>query len=106
MRQTNDTNKLGNLQKVFTTSRSRRRHVSLIIADGAEKFECRFEVLANFADGRQIAAAVAVVWRTPDCDDVLFGEVVFVAFVHQLMSSCDEAKIVDMTKFFGDFVSK
>lgn len=81
MRQTNDTNSLDNLQKVFTSSWSRRRHMSLIITDGAEKFECRFEVFADFADGGQIAAAVAVVWRTPDCNDILFGEVVFVAFV-------------------------
>ena len=81
MRQTNDTNSLDILQKVFTTSRSRRRNVSLVIADGTEEFECRFEVFADFADGCQIAAAVAVVWRTPDCDDVLFSEVVFVAFV-------------------------
>lgn len=81
MRQTNDTNSLDILQKIFTTSRSRRRNVSLVIADSTEEFECRFKVFANFADGCQIAAAVAVVWRTPDCDDVLFGEVVFVAFV-------------------------
>jgi hypothetical protein len=55
--------------------------VSLIITDGTEEFECRFEVFADLADGCQIAAAVAVVWRTPDCDNVLFREVVFVAFV-------------------------
>ena len=64
--------------------------MSLVVADGAEQLEGWFEVFAYFADGGEIAAAVAVVGGTPDGHHVLVLKVVFVAFVDELMCACDQ----------------
>jgi hypothetical protein len=61
-----------------------------MIRYGAENLEVGLQVLAERHDGRHIAAAVAVVGRRPDGDDFLRLEVVFVAFVDQLMGAGNE----------------
>lgn len=55
--------------------------MSLVVADGAEELEGWFKVFAYFADGSEIAAAVAVVRGTPDGHHVLVLEMVFITFV-------------------------
>ena len=62
----------------------------MVVADGAEELEGWFKVFAYFADGGEIAAAVAVVRGTPHGHHVLVLEVVFVAFVDQLVCACDQ----------------
>lgn len=59
------------------------------------------ELVVEREDGRDIAAAVAVVWRRPDCDEVFLGKVVLVSLHHQLVRSADEFYAVDVRKFLG-----
>ena len=94
------------LQEVLAASWTRARHVSLIVADGAEELESRFEVISNLANGGQVTTSVAVVWGTPDSHDVLVGEVILISFVDQLVGARDEGKIVNMAKFIGNSISK
>jgi hypothetical protein len=52
--------------------------------------EFRLQILAQVHDGRDVSAAVAVVWRGPDGDDVFVLEVVLVSLVDKLVGACDE----------------
>jgi len=61
-----------------------------MIRHSAEDFEIRLQVLTERHDGRHVTAAVAVVGRRPDGDDFLRLEVVFVAFIDQLVGAGDE----------------
>lgn len=59
----------------------------LVITNSTEKLERGLKVIPDLAHRGQVSAAVAVVRRTPDCDDVLVCEMVFVAFVDQLVGA-------------------
>ena len=59
----------------------------LVITNSTEKLEGRLKVIPNLAHRGQVSAAVAVVRRTPHCDNVLVCEVVLVAFVYQLVGA-------------------
>jgi hypothetical protein len=52
--------------------------------------EFRLQILAQVHDRRDVSAAVAVVGRGPDGDDVFVLEVVLVAFVDKLVGTCNE----------------
>ena len=52
------------------------------------------EVFAQVHDGGDVTTAVAVIWRGPHGYDVFVFEVVFVAFVDELMGACDELEAV------------
>jgi hypothetical protein len=78
----------------------------LVITHCTKQLEGGLEILPNFTDGGQISTSIAVVWRTPYRDDVLVVEVVFVAFVDQLVCTCDQREVVDMTELIGHSVSK
>lgn len=53
--------------------------MSLVIAHGNEQLGCRFQVITNLADGCEVSALTAVVWRTPQSDLVVVLEMIFVA---------------------------
>ena len=59
------------------------------------------ELVVEREYGSDIAAAIAVVWRRPDCDKVFLGKVVLVTLHHQLVRSTDEVDAVDVRKFLG-----
>jgi hypothetical protein len=78
------------LQEVLAGASSTRRHRAPVIRHSAEDLEVRLQVLAERHDRRHVAAAVAVVGRRPDGDNFLRLEVVFVAFVDQLVGAGDQ----------------
>lgn len=78
----------------------------LIIADRAEQLESRFEIISNLTDGSQIAASVAVIRRAPHGDDVLVGEMVLVAFVHQLVCAGNQREVVDMAELISHSIAE
>lgn len=80
--------------------------MSLIVADCTEQLEGRLEVITNFTNRGQVPTAVAVVWRTPYSNHVLVVEVVFIAFVHQLVRTRDQGEIIDMAKLVSHAVSE
>jgi hypothetical protein len=55
-----------------------------------ENLKLWLEVLAQIHNGSNVSAAVAVVGCRPDGDNILVLEMIFVAFVDQLMSAGDE----------------
>ena len=65
-----------------------------MIRHGTKNLEIRLQILSQRHDGSDIAAAVAVVRRGPDGHDVLGGEVVFVAFVDELVRAGYELEVV------------
>jgi len=69
-----------------------------VIGHRAENLEIWLEILAEGHDGRDVAAAVAVVGRGPDGDNFLGLEVVLVAFVDELVGAGDELKVVDVVE--------
>lgn len=76
-----------------------------MIRHGAEDFEIRVQVLAQCHDAGDVAAAVAVVGRRPDGHDVLVLEVVFVAFVDQLVRAGYEGEAVDVVELVKESIS-
>lgn len=65
-----------------------------MIRHGRKDLKFWLEVLAQIHNGGDVSAAVAVVWRGPDGDDVFVFEVVFVAFVDELVGAGDELEAV------------
>jgi hypothetical protein len=61
-----------------------------VVGHGGEDLELRLQVLTEIHNGRDVSAAVAVVGRGPDGDDVFVLEVVLVAFVDELMGASNE----------------
>jgi hypothetical protein len=78
----------------------------LVIADCTKQFERGLEIFPNFTDRGQVSTSVAVVWRTPYCNDVLVVEVVLISLVDQLVCACNQGKVVDMAELIGHSVSK
>ena len=78
----------------------------MVIADRAEEFKSRFQIIANFTNGCQIPASVAVIWCTPHGDYVLVVEMIFVSLVDQLVGACNEREIIYVAEFVGDSVTK
>lgn len=94
------------LQEVLAAARPRRWHVPLIITHGAEQLKGGLEVVSDLADGCQVTTPVAVVGRTPDGDHVLVGKMIFISLVHELMSSCNQRQVVDMTELIGHTITE
>lgn len=86
------------LQEILSSALPTGRDSSPVIGNGAEDLKVRVQVFSQGHYACDIAAAVAVVRRGPDRDDVLRCEVVFVSFVDELMCSCDELKVVDVVE--------
>jgi hypothetical protein len=80
--------------------------VPLIITNCTKQLEGGLEVVSDLTDGGQVPTPVAVIGRTPHCHDVLVVKVVFVAFVDQLVCTCDQREVVDMAKLVRDSVSE
>lgn len=78
------------LQEVLSRATSARWHRPSVIRNRREDGEVWLQILTQCHNGCYIAAPVAVVRRGPYRDDVLIFEVVFVAFVDQLMGAGDE----------------
>lgn len=55
-------------------------------------------ILAKRHNRRYIATPVAVVGRRPDGHDVFGGEVIFIAFIHQLVCASYEFEVVDVVE--------
>lgn len=70
----------------------------LVVTDSAEQLEGGLEIVSDLTDRSQIATSVAVVGSTPHGDDVLVGEVIFIALVHQLMGASNQREVVDMAE--------
>ena len=94
------------LQEVFAAAWPRYRHVSLVVSNSTEQFEIRLQVIANFANGGQIPASIAVVRCTPHGHHILIVEVIFVSLVDQLMCSSDKLKSIDVAKFLCHSISE
>ena len=77
-----------------------------ILPDSTKQLKRRLQILLHFTHRRQIPASVAIVWGAPDRHDVLVLEVVFVAFVDELVGARDEREVVDVAEFVGDFVAE
>ena len=77
-------------QKVIVSPSGRRRLCSLITRNRTENGEFWLQTLAQLHNTRDVSAAVAVVWCTPDGDDIIVVEVVLVALVYKLVGSGDE----------------
>jgi hypothetical protein len=75
------------LQKVLPGSSPACRNRTPVIRHCRKNLEIRLQVFAQGHDTSDIPTPVAVVRRRPNGDDVLRGEVVFVAFVHQLVGA-------------------
>lgn len=67
-----------------------------MVRHGAENLEVGIQVLSKCHYAGDVAAAVTVVWRGPDCDNILGCKVIFVSFVDQLMRTRDKLKVVDV----------
>ena len=78
------------LQEILSSALPTGRNSSPVVGNGAEDLEVWIQVFSECHYACDIAAAVAVVRRRPDRDDILVFEVVLVAFVHKLMGTCDE----------------
>lgn len=64
------------LQEVLACPAPASRNSTSVVGDSGENGEVWVQVFAERHDGGDIAAAVAVVWRGPDCYYVLVFEVV------------------------------
>lgn len=69
-----------------------------MIRHGAEDGEVGLQIFAQRHDTRYVTTSVAVVWCRPYSDDVLILEVVFVAFVDELMCACYQLEAVDVVE--------
>ena len=65
-----------------------------MIRHRTEDLEIWLQFLSHGHDGSYVAAAITVIRRGPDRNDVLRREVVFVALVDELMRACYEIQIV------------
>jgi hypothetical protein len=80
--------------------------MSHILTYSSKQFKRRFQILFHLTYRRQVPAAVTVVWSAPDRYDVLVFEVVFIAFVDELMRSSDQGEVVYVAEFVRYFVAK
>lgn len=69
-----------------------------MVRNSREDLELRLEILTEIHDRSNIAAAVTVVGGGPDRHDILVFEMVLVAFVDQLMRSCNQLEAVDVVE--------
>ncbi len=90
--------RLAFLQKVLAPPSSTGRHSPPVIGYSGKDLKFRFQVLPKIHDGSNIAAAVTIVWSRPDGDYIFVFEVVLVAFIDQLMGSCNELQPVNMVE--------
>lgn len=80
--------------------------MSLVVTDCAEQLEGGLEIILDLTDRSQVSAAVAVVRSAPHGDDVLIGEMVFIALVHELVCTGNEREVVDVTELIGHPVTE
>ena len=66
---------MSRLKEILGASASSCRNSTLVVRYRREDREARVEVFAEVHDGCYVAAAVAVVGSTPDCDDGFVLEV-------------------------------
>lgn len=91
---------LKSLEEVFSSRASSLGNRSPMIWHGAEDAEFRIQIFTQTHYACDIPASVAVIRRRPYGHDVLVFEVVFVAFLHELMCSSDELKAIDVIELF------
>ena len=77
------------LQKVLSPATTPSRHRTAMVGYGAENLEFLLEVLAQVHDGRDVAAAVAVVGSGPNGNDVFVFEVVLLCVSLELCVSAE-----------------
>lgn len=88
-------------QEILGAATGGRRNGPLFVGNRRKDGEFRIHVLGQIHNGRHVAAAVAIIGRRPDGHNVLGLEVIFEAFIDQLMGASDEGQAVDMVKL-GD----
>ena len=88
------------LQEVLGASTGGSRDGALFVRNGGEDGELGVAVLVQVHDGSDVAAAVAVVRRRPDGNDVLGFEVILEPFVDELMGPSNETQTVDVVELF------
>jgi hypothetical protein len=86
------------LEEVLAAAAAAGGHRAPMIGHGGEDLELGLEVFAQIHNGGDVAAAVAVVGCGPDRHDVLVFEVVFVAFVDELVRARNELQAVDVVE--------
>lgn len=70
-----------------------------------EDFEITFDLVLYREDCSNVSAAIAVVWRGPNCDQ-LFAKHVLVPLLHELVRSADELEPIDVIELLGDLRTK
>ena len=76
------------LQEILSSAAAPGWHGAAVVGHGAEDLELLLQVLAQIHNRGDVAAAVAVVGRGPDCDDVLVLEVVLQKSAQVPCSTC------------------
>lgn len=74
------------LQEIFSPSSPSGRYRSSRVRHGTKDGEFRFQILLQTHDARDITASIAIIRRRPYGHYIFVLEVVFVPFVHKLMS--------------------
>ena len=77
-----------------------------LILNGVEDLEVPLHVFVNIEIACNITAAVAVVWRRPNCHKTLLTEPVLEAVHHKLVSTSNQFKTVYMVKLGSNLATE
>lgn len=83
-----------------------RRHFDVVLGHSLKDLELDRLVRVEAEDRRDIAAAIAVVWRGPNSDEVLIREHKLEALLNELMRARDQLKAIDVRKLARHFAAK
>ena len=76
------------------------------IGNSVEDFEVSVQLGVKFQNACHVTAAIAVVWRRPNSNQVLAWEHVLVALLYQLVSTADQLQAVHSTELIRHFRSE
>jgi len=93
-------------QEVLARVSSTCRYCPLIFRNRGEDAELRIQVFADVHNGSNVTTAVAVIRSRPNSDHGLLREVILVAFIDKLVSTCDEFQAIDMVELGCDLVTE
>ena len=95
-----------NLKKIVVPAASSSRNGTHRGVDRREDVEFRNEVFTNVHDRCDVAAAVAVVWRTPYGNYRLVFEVPFESFIDQLVCTSNTLNAINVIELGCYLVTK
>jgi len=76
------------------------------IGNSVEDFEVSVQLGVKFQNACHVTAAIAVVWRRPNSNQILAWEHVLVALLYQLVSTADQLQAVHSTELIRHFRSE